>query len=53
MNFDLSDEQQLLQQTIAQFLENECAVPVVREIFEGETGFDPALWAGSPSAILP
>ncbi len=46
MNFDLSEEQQLLQQTVSQFLEKECPVPVVREIFEGDTGFDPALWKG-------
>ena len=46
MNFDLSEEQRLLQQTVAQFLEKECPPPVVREIFEGDTGFDPALWKG-------
>jgi len=46
VNFDLSEEQQLLQQTVGQFLENECAAPLVREIFEGETGFDPALCKG-------
>ena len=46
MNFDLSEEQRLLQQTVAQFLEKECPPSVVREIFEGDTGFDPALWKG-------
>jgi alkylation response protein AidB-like acyl-CoA dehydrogenase len=46
VNFDLSEEQQLLQQTVAQFLENECPLPQVRAIFEGDTGHDPALWKG-------
>ena len=46
MNFDLSEDQRLLQQTVAQFLEKECPPPVMRKIFEGDTGFDPALWKG-------
>ncbi len=46
MNFDLSDEQKLLQETIHQFLENECPPTKLREIFEGDTGHDPALWKG-------
>ncbi len=46
MNFDLSEEQQLLQETVRQFLENECPVTQLREVFEGETGFDPGLWKG-------
>jgi alkylation response protein AidB-like acyl-CoA dehydrogenase len=46
VNFELSEEQQLLQQTVRQFLENECPATHVRALFEGETGFDPALWKG-------
>ena len=46
MNFELSEEQQLLQQTVRQFLENECPATQLRAVFEGETGFDPALWKG-------
>jgi alkylation response protein AidB-like acyl-CoA dehydrogenase len=46
MNFDLSEEQELLQSTVRQFLDNECPLPQVRAIFEGETGHDPALWKG-------
>ena len=46
MNFELSEEQHLLQQTVRQFLENECGATQLRAIFEGETGFDPALWKG-------
>jgi alkylation response protein AidB-like acyl-CoA dehydrogenase len=45
MNFDTSEEQELLQETIRQFLEGECPPPRVREIFDGE-GHDPALWKG-------
>ncbi len=46
MNFELSEEQQLLQQTVRQYLENECPPTHARAVFEGETGFDPALWKG-------
>ena len=46
MNFELSEEQQLLQQTVRQFLDNECPPTQLRALFEGETGFDPALWKG-------
>ena len=35
MNFDTSDEQELLQDTVRQFLEGECPAPRVREIFDG------------------
>ena len=45
MNFDVSEEQQLLQETVRQYLANECPLPRVREIFEGE-GHDPAFWKG-------
>lgn len=46
MNFDTSEEQELLQETIRQFLEGECPPPRVREIFDGDAGHDPALWKG-------
>jgi alkylation response protein AidB-like acyl-CoA dehydrogenase len=46
VNFELSEEQQLLQQTVRQFLENECPAAKLRAVFEGETGFDPSLWKG-------
>lgn len=44
MNFDLSEEQELLRDTLAGFMKNECGAVYLREIFEGETGHDPALW---------
>jgi alkylation response protein AidB-like acyl-CoA dehydrogenase len=44
VNFDITEEQQLLQETIAQLLENECPTTRLREIFEDETGHDPSLW---------
>ena len=44
MDFGLSEEQELLQQTVTQLLENECPPTRLREIFEGETGFDESLW---------
>ena len=45
MNFDLSDEQELLQDTVRQFAANECPPTRVRAIFDGE-GHDPGLWKG-------
>jgi alkylation response protein AidB-like acyl-CoA dehydrogenase len=46
MNFDISEEQELLQNTISQFLANECPTTHLREVFESETGFDASLWKG-------
>jgi alkylation response protein AidB-like acyl-CoA dehydrogenase len=46
MNFDISDEQELLQGTVAQFLRGECPITKVREIFDGDSGFDPHVWRG-------
>ncbi len=46
MNFDLSDEQRLLQETIQQLLDNECPPTHLREVFEGDTGHDEAVWKG-------
>jgi alkylation response protein AidB-like acyl-CoA dehydrogenase len=44
MNFDLSEEQQLLQQATQRFLESECPPAYLRNLFESDTGFDTALW---------
>ncbi|MHA7838497.1 MAG: acyl-CoA dehydrogenase family protein [bacterium] len=46
MDFDLSDEQRLLQQTVAQFIENECPLSRLRELYDDEVGYDPKLWKG-------
>ncbi len=46
MNFDISEEQELLQDTIRQFMTNECPPTHLREVFESETGFDASLWKG-------
>jgi alkylation response protein AidB-like acyl-CoA dehydrogenase len=46
VNFDTSEEQELLQETVGQFLEGECPPTRLREIFDGDTGHDPALWKG-------
>ncbi|MBW2275160.1 MAG: acyl-CoA/acyl-ACP dehydrogenase [Deltaproteobacteria bacterium] len=46
MNFDLSEEQQLLQQTVGRFVANECPAARLREIFDGDEGHDPLLWKG-------
>jgi len=46
MDFGLSEEQQMLQETVRGFVENECPVPRLREIFDGESDFDETLWRG-------
>jgi alkylation response protein AidB-like acyl-CoA dehydrogenase len=46
VNFDTSEEQELLQDTVRQFAERECPPQRVREIFDGEALHDPALWKG-------
>ena len=46
MNFDLSEEQELLQETVRQFAANECGPTRVRAIFDGKDGHDTELWRG-------
>ncbi len=46
MNFGLSDEQELLQETVRGFVANECPLPKLREIFESQDGYDATLWDG-------
>lgn len=46
MDFDLTDEQRLLQETVAQFIDNECPLARLRELYDDEVGFDPVLWKG-------
>jgi alkylation response protein AidB-like acyl-CoA dehydrogenase len=46
VNFDLSDEQRLLEETVDKFLTTECPMTSVREIFDGDQGYDEAVWTG-------
>jgi alkylation response protein AidB-like acyl-CoA dehydrogenase len=46
VRFELSEEQELLQETIKGFLESECPVTRLREIYDQDEPFDPALWKG-------
>ena len=46
MNFDLTEEQKMLQQTVAQFIDNECPATRLREIFDSDASHDPVLWKG-------
>jgi len=46
MNFSLSEEQRMLQETIRGFVENECPISRLREIFDGESDYDSELWRG-------
>ncbi len=44
MNFDLSDEQQMLVDTVAQFVRNDSNVERFRKLRETERGWDPEMW---------
>jgi alkylation response protein AidB-like acyl-CoA dehydrogenase len=46
MDFGLSEEQDLLQETVRGFVENECPPARLREIFDAGSGSDDALWNG-------
>jgi alkylation response protein AidB-like acyl-CoA dehydrogenase len=46
MHFGLTEEQQLLQETLRSFVATECPPTRVRELFEAGSGRDPALWKG-------
>ncbi|MCC6639706.1 MAG: acyl-CoA/acyl-ACP dehydrogenase [Deltaproteobacteria bacterium] len=46
MEFALSEEQELLQETVRGFVARECPPARLRELFEAGEGFDEALWKG-------
>lgn len=46
MDFGLSEEQELLQETVRGFAQNECPTTRLRELFDAGEGHDPALWSG-------
>jgi len=46
MKFELSEEQELLQETVRGFLEAECPIARLREIYDADEPFDPGLWKG-------
>jgi alkylation response protein AidB-like acyl-CoA dehydrogenase len=46
MDFDLSEEQLLLQETVSSYLEIECPLSRIRDLFDDEVGYDPTLWKG-------
>ena len=46
MDFGLSEEQVMLQETVRGFVDNECPTTRLREIFDGDEGWDPAHWKG-------
>lgn len=46
MNFDLSEEQRLIESTLDAFLEKEFPVASVREFYDGDADLDPGLWKG-------
>jgi acyl-CoA dehydrogenase len=44
MNFDFSDDQKLLREQARKFLAEKCSTKSVRNVFEGEHGYDRELW---------
>ncbi|MDG2303181.1 MAG: acyl-CoA/acyl-ACP dehydrogenase [Candidatus Binatia bacterium] len=46
MDFGLSEEQTLLQDTVKRFAQAECPSTRVRQVMESDDGHDPALWQG-------
>ncbi|MCE2392650.1 MAG: acyl-CoA/acyl-ACP dehydrogenase [Proteobacteria bacterium] len=47
MHFGLTEEQELLQQTIREFAASELPAPKLRALFDEGSGHDPGLWAKS------
>jgi alkylation response protein AidB-like acyl-CoA dehydrogenase len=47
MHFGLTEEQELLQQTVREFAAKKLPAPRLRAIFDSGTGHDPALWRGA------
>ena len=45
MDFGLNEEQEMLQETIRGFAQNECPTTRLRELFDEGKGHDPALWS--------
>ena len=46
MDFSLSEEQELLQETVESFVARECPPQLVRQVFDGDRTSVPALWKG-------
>jgi len=46
VNFDLTEEQRLLEDTVDKFLATECPMPRVRELFDEDLDVDAAVWRG-------
>ena len=53
MDFGLSEEQELLQETLRAFVENECPPSHVRALFDAGHGHDPAIWQGLAEMGVP
>lgn len=45
MDFGLTEEQELLQETVRGCVQNECPTTRLRELFDAGEGHDPALWS--------
>ncbi|MEO2169966.1 MAG: acyl-CoA dehydrogenase family protein, partial [bacterium] len=58
MNFDLTEEQRMLQEMLGQLLSDHCSVNDVHKLLEAESETDPAPWKrlgeiGIPGLAIP
>ena len=44
MNFEFSEEQNLLREQAQSFLKDQCSLSAVRAVLDGEQSFDEGLW---------
>ena len=44
MNFEFSEEQNLLREQAQSFLKDQCSLSAVRSVLDGEQSFDEGLW---------
>ena len=53
MNFDFSDDQKLLQQTVRDYLSDNAPLSLCREVLESDAPYAPDLWKGAAEQRAP
>ncbi len=44
MDYDFSEDQNMIRETVRKFLQNECPREKIRELMQDEQGYDPEMW---------